>query len=342
MNGKEGPSLARIVVGLVVFAAAVWFLRQISWIVGLVVVSLLIVYCLVPLVDILLKMKLPRWLAVLLVYLGFLAAPVLLGYIAFPIIVSQLTEMARFFPEVVAALEPWVETLSHYVRDARFLDSLYALLDDLPDLLRQSLNQLTRTLTALVSRVVEVLIVLMVVFYLLRDFPAIKKELENLLPVRYQGDFLHLVGVVDAKVGDYIRGNVVRCVVVGVLVGIGLWLLDMPFHLILALLAGVLNIIPYIGPYIAGVPAVLFALLQPFPYPLLVIVLYVGVQLLDGVVITPIFLGRAVNLHPLSIILALLVGARLGGVLGLLVATPVLAVLKVVVYYYRQRNVLSV
>ncbi len=342
MNGKEGPSLARVVVGLVLLAAAVWFLRQISWIVGLVVASLLIVYCLVPLVDILLKMKLPRWLAVLLVYLGFLAAPVLLGYIAFPIIVSQLAEMARFFPEVVAALEPWVETLSHYVRDARFLDSLYALLDDLPDLLRQSLNQLTRTLTALVSRVVEVLIVLMVVFYLLRDFPSIKKELENLLPVRYQGDFLHLVGVVDAKVGDYIRGNVVRCVVVGVLVGVGLWLLDMPFHLILALLAGVLNIIPYIGPYIAGVPAVLFALLQPFPYPLLVIVLYVGVQLLDGVVITPIFLGRAVNLHPLSIILALLVGARLGGILGLLVATPVLAILKVVVYYYRQRNVLSV
>lgn len=340
MATQDNPALVRVLIWLIVLAALVWFLRQTSWVIGLVVVSLLIVYCLAPLVNCLVKARMPRGLAVLLVYLAFLALPVLIGYAVFPMVVTQLTDLARAVPDVIEAVEPWVVELGRHVNNPRLVDSLYAMMDDLPDLLRQTVSQLTRTLNALVSRVVETFIVLMTVFYLLRDLPTIKKEIENFLPQRWRQDFLHLMEVVDVKVGDYIRGNLVRCVVVGVLTGTGLWLLDMPFFLVLALFAGIMNVLPYIGPYVAGIPAVLLALAQPFPYPLLVVLLYVAVQLLDGTIITPIFLGRAVNLHPLTIILALVTGARLAGILGLLVATPVVAVLKVVIHYYRQRGVI--
>ncbi len=342
MTAQDSPSavLVRIVVWLIILGVVAVVLRATSWVIGLVVVSLLFVYCLAPLVDLMVKARTPRGVAVIVVYMAFLALPVVLSIAVFPIIVNQMTDLARSFPDVIEVITPWVDQMSRYVNDPRFLDSLYSMMEDLPEIIRQSATQISRTFTVLVSRVMETFIVLLVVFYLLRDLPTIKKEIENFLPHKYRKDFLHLVEVIDTKVGDYIRGNLVRCLFVGILTGVGLYFLGMPFYLVLALFAAIMNILPYIGPYLAGIPAVLISLAHPFPYPLLVAMLYVAVQLLDGAIVTPIFLGRAVNLHPLTIIIALLIGGKLLGILGLVVAVPAAAILKVIIHYYRQRGLI--
>ena len=336
----HGPSAGRVIIWLVVLLVLLWFIRAISWVLGLVVVSLLIVYLLSPVVEALCRTKIPRCVIVPLVYLGFLAVPGVVVYLIIPVVVDQIKELANYLPDALDVLIPWLEeTTQHiYVYEPRFVDNLYAMIDDMPQWVVEALGQVGRALNVVLMRVFEALIVLVLVYYLLRDFPGIKKEMETYIPRRYHDAYVHLLGVMDEKVGDFIRGTLVRCTAVGILTGVGLYVLGMPFNVILGILAGLLNILPYIGPYLAGIPAVLLSLAQPFPYPLLVVILYVGVQMVDGVVITPLFLGRAVNLHPLTVILALLIGGRLYGILGLILATPVVAVLKVLILYYRERG----
>lgn len=336
----HGPSAGRVIIWLVVLLVLLWFIRAISWVLGLVVVSLLIVYLLSPVVEALCRTKVPRCVIVPLVYLGFLAVPGVVVYLIIPVVVDQIKELANYLPDALDVLIPWLEeTTQHiYVYEPRFVDNLYAMIDDMPQWVVEALGQVGRALNVVLMRVFEALIVLVLVYYLLRDFPGVKKEMETYIPRRYHDAYVHLLGVMDEKVGDFIRGTLVRCTVVGILTGVGLYVLGMPFNVILGILAGLLNIVPYIGPYLAGIPAVLLSLAQPFPYPLLVVILYVGVQMVDGVVITPLFLGRAVNLHPLTVILALLIGGRLYGILGLILATPVVAVLKVLILYYRERG----
>ena len=336
----HGPSAGRVIIWLVVLLVLLWFIRAISWVLGLVVVSLLIVYLLSPVVEALCRTKVPRCVIVPLVYLGFLAVPGVVVYLIIPVVVDQIKELANYLPDALDVLIPWLEeTTQHiYVYEPRFVDNLYAMIDDMPQWVVEALGQVGRALNVVLMRVFEALIVLVLVYYLLRDFPGIKKEMETYIPRRYHDAYVHLLGVMDEKVGDFIRGTLVRCTAVGILTGVGLYVLGMPFNVILGILAGLLNIVPYIGPYLAGIPAVLLSLAQPFPYPLLVLILYVGVQMVDGVVITPLFLGRAVNLHPLTVILALLIGGRLYGILGLILATPVVAVLKVLILYYRERG----
>ncbi len=336
----HGPSAGRVIIWLVVLLVLLWFIRAISWVLGLVVVSLLIVYLLSPVVEALCRAKVPRCVVVPLVYLGFLAVPGVVVYLIIPVVVDQIKELANYLPDALDVLIPWLEeTTQHiYVYEPRFVDNLYAMIDDMPQWVVEALGQVGRALNVVLMRVFEALIVLVLVYYLLRDFPGVKKEMETYIPRRYHDAYVHLLGVMDEKVGDFIRGTLVRCTAVGILTGVGLYVLGMPFNVILGILAGLLNIVPYIGPYLAGIPAVLLSLAQPFPYPLLVLILYVGVQMVDGVVITPLFLGRAVNLHPLTVILALLIGGRLYGILGLILATPVVAVLKVLILYYRERG----
>jgi len=120
--------------------------------------------------------------------------------------------------------------------------------------------------------------------------------------------------------------------------GLTLFFMGMPFTFLLGILAGVFNIILYIGPYIAAIPALLLSFSPATPTPLSVIIVYVVVQVLDGTVISPILLGRAVKLKPITIIIALLAGAQLAGFLGMILAIPLAGTIKSVFLYWKEKK----
>ena len=142
------------------------------------------------------------------------------------------------------------------------------------------------------------------------------------------------MGVIDAKVGAYLRGNVARCTLVGIATGLGLYFIGMPFALMLGVLAGVLNLIVYIGPYLAAAPAIPIALSQsPAGYN------WPSYRFKPSMPSpTPLLLGKAVDIHPFSVIIAILIGGRLLGILGILLAIPMAATLKVLFNYYYLRK----
>ena len=130
-----------------------------------------------------------------------------------------------------------------------------------------------------------------------------------------------------------------KCLFVGLLTWLGLTLLGMPFALMLGILAGAFNIILYIGPVVATIPALLLSIMPDTPNFFLVMLLYILVQILDAFVFTPVFLGKATDLSPLTILITILIGGQLMGLLGIILAIPITATLKVLLaHYYLDRR----
>ena len=156
----------------------------------------------------------------------------------------------------------------------------------------------------------------------------------KLLPVQYRKSGEDIISLIDRNVGNYIAGNVVRCTIVGFLTGFVLFLVGMPYSLLLGIIAGVLNIILYIGPYIAFFPALILSFSPMTPSPVIVILIYLVVQAIDGTVLSPLLLGRAVKLKPITVIISLLVGQQLAGVLGMILSTPVAGIIRSLLEYF--------
>jgi predicted PurR-regulated permease PerM len=152
---------------------------------------------------------------------------------------------------------------------------------------------------------------------------GIKKFIASLAPVEHSGYVSDLVDRIQFKMGRWLQGQMFLMLVIFALDYLGLLLIGAPYALVLALIAGILEIIPYIGPVVSAVIAVAVSFLHGPVTGLLVLALFVIVQQLEGYLLTPLVMKKAVGLNPVVVILALMIGAKLGGVLGIIVAVPI-------------------
>lgn len=197
----------------------------------------------------------------------------------------------------------------------------------------QALDAASRT-----GRVLTELVVLLItLFFYLRDGDKIARFLRNLFPRSVRDDVSEVGARVWQAVGGYIRGQTVIALVDAVLIGIGLLILDVPLAFVLAFLVFVGAYIPVVGALLSGTVAVLVALTQSFVTALIVLALIVGVQQLEGNVLSPIIMRRAIEIHPLAVVLALTAGGALFGVLGALLSLPVAASVYRIGVYLRER-----
>ncbi len=169
--------------------------------------------------------------------------------------------------------------------------------------------------------------------YLLVDLPHVRKVFRSLVPLRARGDAMVVVRRLSTAIGGYFRGQLAVAAVVGVMSSIGMLIIDLPFWLIVGMIAGVFNMIPLIGPYIGAVPGIIIAVTTGggVSKAIWVAVVMTIVQQIDNHFISPIVMQRAVKLHPAVVMLALLAGGTLGGFFGLLLAVPATAVVKIIV-----------
>lgn len=329
----------RIIFLLLAILAALFVLQKISWIINLVILATLIVYSLSPLSDFLTKKGFPHTLSVLLVFIFFLFSVLLFFYLLVPTVISEMGTLARYLATDYRALFTNVITqLDTYINNESLEQALLQLLQDIPRTLQSTVATLTNISGNIFSRLSETAIVLFLVFYLLKDLASIKHGIIRIFPEKWQKEVNLIIEIIDCKVGEYLRGNLLRCFIVGLLTGISLRAVGMPFSFMLGILAGLLNIIAYVGPYLAGIPAVLLAFTPSTPHPLLIVALYVLIESIDAFILSPLLLGRAVDLMPFSVIMSLLIGGQLFGFLGVLLALPVTATLKVILHHYYFRE----
>jgi predicted PurR-regulated permease PerM len=182
-----------------------------------------------------------------------------------------------------------------------------------------------------------------IAFYLLVDLPHIREVLRSLVPQRARGDTMVLARRLGTAIGGYFRGQLAVAFVVGTMASIGLLIIDLPFWLIVGMIAGLFNMIPLIGPWVGAVPGIIIAFTTggELRQAVLVAVVMLVVQQIDNHFISPIVMQRAVKLHPAVVMLALLAGGTLGGFFGLLLAVPAAATLKIVIGHLWRHYVLE-
>jgi predicted PurR-regulated permease PerM len=325
----------KIIVLLLSVVAVIWFVQKIAWVIGLLIVSTLVVYSISPLSNYLTRKGVPHSISVISVYGALLLSALLFFYLLIPTLMVELRVLARYLATDFRSLLPdIVRQFDDLLASESLQQAVDEMAQNLPNLLQQAVVTLTGITGNVFSGISEVVIVLFLVYYLLRDLRPIKRGIVRLFPAAWRKEATHVLEIIDLKVGAYLRGNILRCFLVGVLTGTVLAIIGMPFALLLGILAGVLNIIVYVGPYLAGIPAVFLALAPGTPHPLIIVIIYVTIQALDGFVLVPLLLGKAVDLRPFTVIVSLLIGGVLLGFIGFLLAIPVAATLKVIIYHY--------
>jgi predicted PurR-regulated permease PerM len=178
--------------------------------------------------------------------------------------------------------------------------------------------------------------------YLLIDLERFKSNTLELTPPRHRNEMAYVSGEVGTAMGSFVRGQLLVAFLVGVASSIGMWAIDLPFWLLIGIVAGFLNLIPFLGPIVGGALAALVALLNGDPWQAFwAVLIMIGVQQVDNHLITPMIQRARVNLSPLVIVLALIVGGSLAGLLGVLVAIPATAAIRIVIGHLWRTRVLG-
>lgn len=346
---RLGILIWTIVGGLIVAGVAGWLLWKVQIIWLPIVLAFAIVYLLNPLVTRLRDMGLPRPLGAAVGYLVFGAAIAFFLLLAAPTISEQTESLVNQFPTIaddaltstedalnVIGIQTQIPTYDELVAQVQSPDA--ALAEDL-----QGLAGTVFSLLGSLAGAAALLIVTPVIaFYLLVDAPRLGEELTKLIPEEHREEMTGLGHNLARALGGFVRGQLFVALIVAVLAGTGLYLLNVELWLVLGIIAGVTNMIPFVGPWISGIFASGVSLvLGDLRLALGVAALMLAVQQVENHVIGPLVLRATVKLHPVLIILALLVGGSIGGFLGLLLAVPLTAALRVLIAHFWRTRMLG-
>lgn len=335
MPWKKGAAVTAAVLITLLFLLWAYHVRE-SLLVVLTpfMISLILAYLLSPVIQYMEKRKISRTVAIITVYLIFSIMILVFCVRVMPLFLDDLEELVLQLPQYSSALQEFFHQLEMDYRRFNLPQSLRDIVDSNIENLSEALTaQLARSydfLLDLFGRILLLLLVPILTFYLIRDARKLRESFFDLFPGRMRNKLDHVAADIDLSLGAFIRGALLVSLAVAALTYIGLLILGVNFSLVLAIIIGITNMIPYIGPIIGALPAVLVAFLDSPFLALKVIVLIVIIQQAESQLIVPVVIGRSTRLHPLAIILVLLLGGKLFGLSGLILAVPAAIIIRVV------------
>ncbi len=299
----------------------------------LVVFGALLAFLLAPLVKALERVGFGRTLAALTVYLAILL--LVAGGIA---LLSgpasrQLANLVERYPDYTAQLETGLAKVDQWASDRGFpVPSLRDLLNPSAFSVVQARIVLTGAVgifTKVAGSFINVVLVFVIGFYLLRDGDRLRRGLRSLLPQGARAKYDFAVEALAFVVGGYVRAQVTMAIIIGTLAGVGCWLLGVRYPTVIGLTVGLLELIPILGALLGSLIAIFISLLQSFELALLVIGYFLVIHFLEAYVLGPRITGVRVDLHPLVALLSMLVGIEVAGLIGALFAVPLAGLLNV-------------
>jgi predicted PurR-regulated permease PerM len=315
---------------LVVFVQALFFPFLVSG---------LLYYLFRPIVSFFEKFRVPRSASILLIYGIFIGLFVFLGFLIGPALTEQFQHLVDNLPNILEVAQqrfvelnqnPWVMQYVNWDQISQYFI----------DYVKNSYKEIGSNLASFFHVIANILVVFatvpFILYYMLKEGEKAPQFVLRFLPKEGREEGLKILSDMDDALSSYIKGQVLISVFVGIVVYIGYLVIGIDYSLILALVRMFTNIIPFIGPLIGTVPAIIVALINSPVMVLKVLIVAVVAHQLEGNVVSPWIMGKNLDIHPLTIILLLLVAGSLGGFLGLLLAVPTYAVLKVIVsHVYR-------
>ena len=326
MSDSKSPVRVEVSYKTILFAAAlvlgIWFLFLITKIILLTFLSIILVAALLRPVEWLHAKKVPRAIAVLVVYLAviFLISGAL--GIIIPPLVTQTGEFITNLPKIIGTVND-------------FLVFNKIPVEDLSSVIASQINSFTGNIVAVGSAIfgsIFLIVTLFVLsFYILMEWRIFIRLITSPFSGKQEKRISSLISKVEKGLGAWVRGQLTLSVIIGAVTYIGLLLLGIPYALPLALVAGILEVIPLIGPVISAIPAVLVGFTISPILGLAVIALYFIVQQLENHIVVPMVMSKVVGLQPALVIIALLIGSTLGGIGGAFLAVPAILVIRIII-----------
>lgn len=312
-------SLIRIIVVLL----ALYFAYVIRDILILLFTAVVVTSALDPWVDWMRTKAIPRVLGIIIIYILLLGVIGLSIYLIIPPIVEQFGQLANDLPV-------YIEKVNEYLSTFRSYTSGYSWLDNLKDSLSSSFGNLSGATSSIFATIFgffgglfSIIILLVITFYMLAEENSIRKLVWSVTPNEKQNYVMNVLTRMQKRIGLWLRGQLILCVSIFVLTYVGLSLLGVKYALILALIAGLTEFIPYLGPILGAIPAVFLASGQSSTLALFTMILYVVIQQIENNFLVPKIMQKTAGLNPIISIVVLMIGFSLAGVLGALLAIPV-------------------
>ena len=287
------------------------------------------------------KMGWKRTGAILLVFFALGGVLALLLMILLPNLMQELETIGEQLPRYLSSTRGWFVQVRNQYESISLPLSLRLAINEamlrVEEYLTSSLRRAVEAVLFGYSSLLTVVFTPILAYYLLRDAEAIKRRFISLLPNRWRGDVVGLLGEVDEVLLGFLKGNLLVASIVGAITALVLMALGVDFALTLGFIAGVFDLIPYLGPILGGIPAVVIALQESTRLALYTGLAILAIHQVESGIIAPKILGNRVGLNPLLVIFALLAGGKLWGGLGMVIAVPVAATLRVVVSHLFNR-----
>lgn len=312
----------KTVIFTVFFLISLWFLVQIKEIIIMVFLSVILVAALLKPVEWLSARKIPRTVAVLIVYVLVIALMALIVSIIVPPLVEQTTALVTRLPQIIETINGFFIFTQIPVEDVSSFLSRQ---------IQGFIGNIVGITTAIFSSIFLLLTIFVMAFYILLDWQKFITLASSPFSGKQEKRVVSIISKLENGLGKWVRGQLALSFIVGVLTYIGLQLLGVPYALPLALVAAILEIVPIIGPIISAVPAILIGLTISPLMVAAITALFIVVQQLENHVIVPMIMSKVIGLQPPVIIVSLLIGAKLAGIGGAFLAPPVLIILKIVI-----------
>lgn len=336
VKDKRLNFIISMAIGLVVLF---YVLSKLKWLFIYFSFALMLAYFFDPLYRYFIHKKIPKVLAIIIVFGIIIALLILTIVFLIPSVINQLNILYKEIPNFIENYQNLILSIKPQL--SKFINPA-----DVEILLKENLSELqkgilgfSQSIIIYLSNIVSsvtfgIVIIPLILFYLMRDMFIFKENLYIFVSKENKKEFKGVLEEIDHIVSGFIRGRIIVCFIVGTLIGIGLYFLNLKFALIIGIISGVFNFIPFLGPIVGVVLALIFALGQPWWILLMIVVLFILVNQLEAIYLNPNILGKGLGLHPLTVILSILICGQVLGILGVLVAVPLAAILKVFAIRY--------
>ena len=328
-------AVAKVVLVAAAVLAALYFSYLIRTVIGLVLIAAFFAVAIAPAVNWLDKRKVPRWAAILLVYLGIAGGIFGIGLLIVPPLVTGVETLSSNLDTYAEDLRN-NPTFAKYDDEYHITEKLQEQAKELPSKLGDAAGTLRDVTVGVFSRFVQLFSILVITFFLLKDGRRLLEFLYRQVPETRARRFRKIAGDISDAISGYVFGNFVISVLAGLVTYVTLRILGVPFALPLAILFGFFDLIPLVGATLGGIlVGIVVAFAADFPIGLIVwVAVLILYQQVENNLIQPFVYGKAVQIHPLAVIVAILIGAALLGVLGALIAIPAAAAVQAVVRDY--------
>jgi len=314
---------------LLLIAALTLFLYYIRDVIVIIFISFIIVSAIAPLVDWLEKYKVPRVIAVLLIYVISLGGLFYLLSLLLPTIGEQLKQLALNLPKYSQYISEWLARYQYLLGDKLVNIQKSEILLNIGKRLSDDSEGIFSQANTLFKGIFGFVMVISLSFYWNVQSKSVGGFFRAIIPNEHQKYVITLMDRIQQKMGHWLLGQMILNIIIGIMVYIGLTLLGVPYALLLALVAAAFEVVPYIGPISAAIPGVLIGFIQSPLTGLAVVAMYLIIQQIENHLLVPNVMRKAVGLNSVVVIISILVGLKLAGALGAILAIPLAAAISV-------------